>query len=734
MLNIDNYIALCASKLSLNIIRDGTQSAEGNRLRHSDILQIVQKIDAYMHLLQQSVSENIYAVCESWGGASVIEPVRLNGEDSFENLENILKAAPHTPHSCLYRGTQGFGYMPLSRQDQAFILDAVSKMGIYHFRVFDMMNDVDNLKSCVETLHDLNKTLNNRLIIELAICANSESDKIDKLRNYPYYQSIITNYLSLKPHRLAIKDYSGLCQFDELHHIISIIRQYDKKIPIAVHSHTEKSDILAHSLILGANSVDVGMSAWAGGNAHSDYFKTLYAYLKLSGFNIDDYSIIQKIESHPLIIKARAIESLCDLIAPPYKAIRVLEQHQPHKEILFKAKIASGGIVAMRDMLKQNLKIARPYLEKSLKQPPSESHLMDVSLHKMAQLWEDAGRPDTVTPGSLILSRTANILTFQEIVYQKVISLKDISQDYKDLVMGRYGKNLGFEAGFGNQQLRNLFFLENGIKAFIIYCNQKNYSLNEYKLFIKDHQIPDLYDLQHNPLEEMQKQATSWLILMKHLLKDLQFPVCVTLLNEFTAYRFYEPKSIYPQAKQFIENLVYTGIISHAYSGYKNKKWLSERLILLAMIVKHEFIESMIKFKSDGIITGQIENDPRAIFWRDTICSENVREAYQNLVYLMKFYPPGRMTRANSALRARKRRTLSLKMTEIGIENNFKDRSNIHNIYYVHKLIAQKIIKAKQELSHALEWCIIDYDEYDEYQSKIIASVIKQAMLDAINQ
>ncbi|MFT6072583.1 MAG: pyruvate/oxaloacetate carboxyltransferase [Alphaproteobacteria bacterium] len=723
--NINTYIENCTSRLSLNIIRDGTQSAEGNRLRHSDILDIVAKIDAYMQILPK----NALAVCESWGGASVSEPVRLNGEDSFENLENILKIATHTPHSCLYRGTQGFGYLPLSQADQKLILDAVCTMGIKHFRIFDMMNDAVNIKTSVYILHDFKQNIR----IELAICANSEADKDKKLRTEAYYQKIIADYLALKPHQMAIKDYSGLCNFEEIKQIIDLIRAQNASIPIAVHSHTEKSDILAHLLLSGADTVDVGMSAWSGGNAHSDYFKTLYAYLELSGFNVQDSEIIKAIESHPIILKAREIEALCDLIAPPYKAIRLPSHKQPHKETLYKAKIAAGGIVAMRDMLRNNLKAAQAYLSKLDKNPPSEEHLMDAALHKMAVLWEDAGRSDMVTPGSLILSKAANILTFQEIVYQKPITLKDIPQDYKDLVMGRYGKNWGFEAGFGHLPMRHLFFLESGISVLKAYCRQNDVVKAHYQNFIQTYKIPDLYDLQNMIITEALEKASDWLNLVTKWLEGLSAAVSDVLLKHFTDFLFPEPKSLYPQAKQGAQNLILSGAIDHAYSGYADKTWLEKRLVFLLMAVKSDHVIRMVKFKSDGIVTGTIEVDPRAIFWRDTICAGNVRESYQDLVDLMQFYPPGRMTRSNPALRARKRRTLSLKMTEIGIENNFQTRSDINNIYYVHRLIAKNIVVAKRRLSDALNHCVAPHPHYYFYKSKIIAAVMKQAMLDAIN-
>lgn len=713
----------------MNIIRDGTQSAEGNRLRHSDILDIVHKIDDYMQLLPKGA----LAVCESWGGASVSEPVRLNGEDSFENLENIIKTAPNIIHSCLYRGTQGFGYMPLSASDQEIILEGVCQIGVQHFRIFDMMNDADNLKPSVLYLHHLKQHTDYNPTIELAICVNSERDKTTQLRTESYYTQIIQEYLSLKPDRFAIKDYSGLCDYSELKLVIDLIRQFDTEIPIAIHSHTEKSETLAHLLHNGASTVDVGMSAWAGGNAHSDYFKTLYFYLEYLGYDTKNAEIKYKIEHHPLILKVRQIESLCDLIAPPYKAIRVPSHKQPHKNTLFNAKIAAGGLVAMRDMLVANLKSAQKYLESQQKTPPSEEHLMDAALYKMAELWDNAGRPDTVTPGSLILSKAANNLTFQEQIYHKTITLKDIPQDYKNLTMGRYGKNWGFNAGFGNVPMRHLFLIESGLLYWKQAAEHDAYLRETYQKLCEDYPFIEVYNLQQNVYTELLTHAFDYMTLIKGVINQLPDTYRLLLSEKFQPALFSSPASLLHKAQKQTQEVFLSGLTQHAYGRHIDQKWLEKRLLFLFMSVKPEHVHRMIQFKADGIVRGTIEKDPRAIFWRDTICAGNVRQAYHDLVELMQLYPPGKMTRSNRELRARKRRTLSLTMTEMGIDNDFMARSDIKNIYLAHRKVAAAIINAKKSLSKALDHCVAEHQDYQFYKSKITATVLKQAMLDSIN-
>jgi|GEM_PF-4082284 len=690
MLSLVDHITQCAAKLSLNILRDGTQSAEGNRLRHSDIQDIAAKIDQYMQHLP---------------------------EYSKTNLIHLMKTFVQ----------RGFGYMPLCIEDQKMILDTVCFMGIKHFRIFDMMNDARNLSASVNIL----KNLSENNTIELAICVNSERGSAKILRDKHYYQHIIAEYLLLEPHKLAIKDYAGLCDYNELYDIVTFIRAQNPLIPIAIHAHKEKSDILAKLLFNGIHSVDVGMSAWAGGNAHSDYFKVIYQYLQLQGYDIHNPDIITQIEGHFLIKKAREIETLCDLMAPPYKALRTPIDKLPSEDIVFKAKIAAGGIVAMRDMLKQNLaSIQQSQPEKSVF---SEALLMEKALEKMALLWDQAGRPDTVTPGSLILSKTANILAFQEFIYNKPISLKDIPQDYKDIVMGRYGKNWGFDAGFGCLKTRYLFLLEAGFKVLKDYLLQNEVLNTEFQNFTHHHKIPDLYDIQHMALNNVLQFSSSWWKNIVYWLENIPINLSNILLKSFHPQVFSTPKSLIKIAKQEIKNLPLSINIRHIYPEYDLNESLQQRIVCLFLSVKSAHIKNMLQFRLSGIISGSIEADPRAVFWRDTICVGNVNTAYYDLVSLMQFYPPGRMTKSNATLRARKRRTLSLKMTEIGIENNFQKRSNINNIYHVHRLTAKNIITAKRNLATALTQCIVHHNDYHSYKQRIIDIVTKQAIFDAIN-
>ena len=115
------------------VLRDGQQSLIATRMPISDILPILDKMDAAG-----------YASLEMWGGATFDACLRYLNEDPWERLRKIRKAVKHTKLQMLLRGQNLLGYKNYADD---VVTDFVTKSvenGIDIIRIFDALNDTRN--------------------------------------------------------------------------------------------------------------------------------------------------------------------------------------------------------------------------------------------------------------------------------------------------------------------------------------------------------------------------------------------------------------------------------------------------------------------------------------------------------------------------------------------------------------------------------------------------------------
>ncbi|EPD11113.1 oxaloacetate decarboxylase, partial [Lacticaseibacillus paracasei subsp. paracasei Lpp48] len=121
------------------VLRDGQQSLIATRMPLSDILPILDKMDAAG-----------YASLEMWGGATFDACLRYLNEDPWERLRKIRKAVKHTKLQMLLRGQNLLGYKNYADD---VVTDFVTKSvenGIDIIRIFDALNDTRNLRTALE--------------------------------------------------------------------------------------------------------------------------------------------------------------------------------------------------------------------------------------------------------------------------------------------------------------------------------------------------------------------------------------------------------------------------------------------------------------------------------------------------------------------------------------------------------------------------------------------------------
>ena len=118
-------------------LRDGQQSAFATRMRQ-------EQIDRVLPFYKDA---NFYAM-EVWGGAVPDSVMRYLNENPWDRLEKIKAAVGDVSKlTALSRGRNLFGYAPYTDEIiDGFCRNAIES-GLGIMRIFDALNDVNNVKS-----------------------------------------------------------------------------------------------------------------------------------------------------------------------------------------------------------------------------------------------------------------------------------------------------------------------------------------------------------------------------------------------------------------------------------------------------------------------------------------------------------------------------------------------------------------------------------------------------------
>lgn len=117
--------------------RDAHQSLLATRMRTVDMLNIA-KETSYAY-------SNAWAL-ECWGGATFDVAMRFLYEDPWDRLKKMRKLVPNIPFQMLLRGANGVAYSSLPDNAIYHFCEQAKKCGMDIFRVFDALNDPEQLE------------------------------------------------------------------------------------------------------------------------------------------------------------------------------------------------------------------------------------------------------------------------------------------------------------------------------------------------------------------------------------------------------------------------------------------------------------------------------------------------------------------------------------------------------------------------------------------------------------
>lgn len=267
-------------------LRDGQQSSFATRMTQK-------QIDRVLPFYKDA---NFYAM-EVWGGAVPDAVMRYLNENPWDRLEKIKAAIGSASKlTALSRGRNLFGYAPYTDEIiEGFCRNSIES-GLSIMRIFDALNDVDNVKSTIKYVKKYGG------MADCAVCYTIDPKYpklsfFDRLKGKKNPKPVFTNdYFLDKAKQMAtlgadmvtIKDMSGLISPSRIAELIPLFKQ-NLSIPVDFHTHCTPGyglGAVLMAIIKGVDIVDTNIWNFAGGTG-APAIELIYIFCKKLGVELD---------------------------------------------------------------------------------------------------------------------------------------------------------------------------------------------------------------------------------------------------------------------------------------------------------------------------------------------------------------------------------------------------------------------------------------------------------------
>ncbi|RZQ64716.1 pyruvate carboxylase [Amycolatopsis suaedae] len=233
--------------------RDAHQSLLATRVRTKDLLAVAP-------VVARTVPQLLSLEC--WGGATYDVALRFLAEDPWERLAALREAVPNICLQMLLRGRNTVGYTPYPTEVTEAFVEEATATGIDIFRIFDALNDVEQMRPAIEAVNATGKA-----VAEVALCYTSDlSDPGENIYTLDYYLKLAEQIVGAGAHVLAVKDMAGLLRAPAAAKLVTALRK-EFDLPVHIHTHDTVGGQLATYLAAiqaGADAVDGAVASMSG--------------------------------------------------------------------------------------------------------------------------------------------------------------------------------------------------------------------------------------------------------------------------------------------------------------------------------------------------------------------------------------------------------------------------------------------------------------------------------------
>ncbi|MGN0805505.1 MAG: pyruvate carboxylase subunit B, partial [Candidatus Coproplasma sp.] len=374
------------------ILRDAHQSQAATRMRFEEMEPVLPLLD-----------EIGYYSLEAWGGATFDSCLRFLNEDPWDRLRNLKKYLKKTPIQMLLRGQNLLGYRHYADDVVERFIEKSIENGVGVIRVFDALNDPRNLEASMKAIKKYGAG-------GKCVCEATMSYTTSPVHTTQYFVDLAKRLEDMGADNICIKDMANLLLPFTVYDLVKEIRaelRPETKIHIHTHNTTGTGDMINLMAVQGgADIVDCALSPLGNGTSNpatEPFVATLKGTQYDTGIEIEKLLPIVK---HFNGVAARLEKD--GFLNPKVRRIDI-------NTLLYQVP---GGM--MSNLMNQ------------LKQAGKEDKLTEC-LAEVPEVRRDCGYPPLVTPSSQIVGTQAvwNVLLGK---------YKTITAQYKDLILGKYGK------------------------------------------------------------------------------------------------------------------------------------------------------------------------------------------------------------------------------------------------------------------------------------------------------
>ena len=413
------------------VLRDGQQSLIATRMRLSDMTPILPKLD------------NIgFSSLEVWGGATYDCCLRFLNEDPWKRLSVIKSNVKKTKLQMLLRGKNLVGYKKYDDSVIDLFIKESSKNGIDIFRIFDALNDINNILYSIECVNKYGSNSQGTI-----------SYTTSPIHNDKYWLKLAKDIEDAGAKSLGIKDMAGLLKPKTAY---SLVKKLKKNLNIPIHLHTHATTGLADATNFkafeaGVDNIDTSISS----------FSNLYAHTATESF----ISMIYDEDENPFNMNELA--EISDYFQNIRNKYSKYEGSMKGVDIKMLINQVPGGMLSI--------------LEKQLFDINKLDKLDDL-IKEIPEIRKDVGYIPLVTPTSQIIGAQALLNVLDNSRY------KNLNKEFIDLVNGKYGKI----PGEVNKSLLKIIDSKNYEETSTSLT--VNDARLEFKKFCKDNSLKDLYN------------------------------------------------------------------------------------------------------------------------------------------------------------------------------------------------------------------------------------------------